>query len=424
MLPFRTQGPPVVLQSGSVCRRAAQTVAFHCPRQARPHLRTPALQVAHLSYHTSFPHAAFNPFHFLAPLDGSPSTLTSCGRDSCRGQGSAMAVAIYTGAAVRYVHVAAGRREAQPLPASPLARQHSSGDDEASSSASRFPSPESAAAAPRASLYAASPAGQRTPVQPQALSQGSPQQQQPRMSSPQQQRAGSVSPAPPALRGFPPHRHSWPHPQRAPQERSPALPCGAPGGDELQVQTALVPCAHACGGSRGSCALFWQQHRRLFAKTSSGSGAMAAVSLTVAPLQLDLEACIFQALQQEGLPPAALADYAAAPVQAGTWQGQDGLLLLAVLRLVREDPPSGDQGSRQQGWAACLPAQQLGQQPVHRSACALLHAAAADGAATLVEWLEPPYPWHDDLSAFMVQQTAFAGRQCWCNRHPVMLLAA
>ena len=50
-----------------------------------------------------------------------------------------------------------------------------------------------------------------------------------------------------------------------------------------------------------------------------------------------------------------------------------------------------------------------------RSACALLHVAAASGSAEVAEWLEAPYPWHDDLAAYMVQQTAFAGgwRRVW-----------
>lgn len=365
--------------------------------------------MVHLAYHTSFPHAAFNPFHSLALLDGSPGACSSHGSISSTLQGCTLAVALYTGAGVRYLHVAASRRGAQPLPASPLARQQSSENDESNSSASRFLSPESAAAAPSAGVFAASPAGQRTPVQPPALSLDSPQQQQ------QQQRRGSISPVPSSfLRGSPSQqqqRRHWPQPHPAPQGRLLASPGSAAGGEELEVQTALVACAHAYGGARSSSSHFWQQHQRLSSDIAGSSGAMAAVSLTVLPLQLDLESCIFDALRLQGLPPAALADYAAAPVQAGEWQGQDGLLLLAVLRLVREAAPVADQGCVMPAAAAtsCTQAEKRGQHAPHRSACALLHAAAPDGTARLVEWLEPPYPWHDDLSTFLVQQTAFAG---------------
>lgn len=146
--------------------------------------------------------------------------------------------------------------------------------------------------------------------------------------------------------------------------------------------------------------------------------ATAGVSFALAPQQLDLEACLFKALRQRGLPPAALVDYAAAPVQGATWQEQDGLLLLAVLRLTRQDAGGASTaGAAGTGGAPPLPAErrpggmqpQPQAQPQHRSACVLLHAAAADGSARMVEWLEPLYPWHDDLSAFLVQQTAFAG---------------
>ena len=274
--------------------------------------------MVHLAYHTSFPHAAFNPFHSLALLDGSPGACSSHGSISSTLQGCTLAVALYTGAGVRYLHVAASRRGAQPLPASPLARQQSSENDESNSSASRFLSPESAAAAPSAGVFAASPAGQRTPVQPPALSLDSPQQQQ------QQQRRGSISPVPSSfLRGSPSQqqqRRHWPQPHPAPQGRLLASPGSAAGGEELEVQTALVACAHAYGGARSSSSHFWQQHQRLSSDIAGSSGAMAAVSLTVLPLQLDLESCIFDALHLQGLPPAALADYAAAPVQAGEWQ--------------------------------------------------------------------------------------------------------
>jgi hypothetical protein len=133
---------------------------------------------------------------------------------------------------------------------------------------------------------------------------------------------------------------------------------------------------------------------------SSMCHGMAAVTVAQAPHQLDVEASICEALKQQRVPPAALVDYAAAPVLACCWAERDGLLLLAVLRLARQAVE--DALHEQQ---PCHPASQ----PQHRSACVLLHAAADTGAGAVVEWLEPPYPWHHDLSAFLVQQTAFAG---------------
>ena len=167
------------------------------------------------------------------------------------------------------------------------------------------------------------------------------------------------------------------------------------------MRYSLLPCAHAAGRRSGAG---WQPLPRGCVSDVSGRGC-AAVICTAAAGQLDVESCIYAALQRQGVPAAALLDYAAAPVQACCWEGREGLLLLVVLRLARDEPPA----------AAAAPQPQQQQQPgaqqaqATRSACVLLHAAAADGQAALVEWLEPPYPWHDDLSAFLVQQTAFAG---------------
>ena len=92
------------------------------------------------------------------------------------------------------------------------------------------------------------------------------------------------------------------------------------------------------------------------------------------------------------------------------------MLLLAVLCLLRpaaaqqqQQLKQVDPGGRQTSSPTPAHHHQQASQPPQRSACVLLHAAAGSGAPRLVEWLEPPYPWHNDLSAFLVQQTAFAG---------------
>lgn len=168
----------------------------------------------------------------------------------------------------------------------------------------------------------------------------------------------------------------------------------------------LVSCTHA-GKHAGLKTSAWQAPANGLASRRSGCAggggacqASAAVSLLEAPAHLDLEACIYAALQQRGVPPSALVDYAAAPMLACCWGQEEGLLLLAVLRLSRQ-PASAGLGEEQR--------QEGSNQPQHRTACVLLHAAARSGVGAVVEWLEAPYPWHHDLSAFLVQQTAFSG---------------
>lgn len=342
----------------------------------------------------------------------------SDGSPPCTQHASTLAVALYTGAVVRYVHASASRQAAHPLPATHFGQPQSSGDDENGSSASRFPSPEPASSS-HARPLAASPAGQRTPLQPPALRLGSPQQHRRRQQQQQRQSDDVSSPSLPASpRRMPWQRHGQlqrASQQAAQEERWPTSPCSSTQGDELEVQTAFVPCVHAYSSVRGSSSHSLQKHQQLLSCTSGGGKAMAAVRLAAVPSHLDLEACIYDALRQQGLPPAALEDYAAAPVQGGEWQGYDGLLLLAVLRLARAAAPLSGQKRAQPPPVAAVPAAAVQQEQArrqaapHRSACVLLHAAAVDGAARLLEWLEPPYPWHDDLSAFLVQQTAVAG---------------
>ncbi|PSC76438.1 hypothetical protein C2E20_0265 [Micractinium conductrix] len=397
------------------------------------HAGAAQLKPLHLSYHTCFPHAPFNPFHFLCPLDG-PGLLgdsTECssgawdrsGSGSGAGDGGTLAIALYTGDGVRWVHAAASRKAAPP----PSSQVRHGTEDEEDSSTSRFPSPDLAAmvataaaaaaaaarpVSPAAVVPPASPAGQRTPAQPPSAADS------PSMSQHQQQRPSrSASPAA-SPRSSPWHRGGrarWQRPRHA------AASPGAGNDCELGTTTTLVSCTHAlAGSSRGGGGA-------TTAGGGAGSGggrALAAVGLVAVPHQLDLEVCLFAALRQQGLPPSALVDYAAAPVQGCCWQGEEGLLLLAVLRLQRTSangqpaelpPPPPQQRAQQQQQVPSSPApaaplpKAAQQAPAHRSACLLLHAAAGDGSPLLVEWLEPPYPWHDDLSAFLVQQTAFAG---------------
>ena len=331
-----------------------------------------------------------------------------------------MAIALYTGDGVRWVHAAAHRtplqapspapsqqqRQAPPhSPASGMASALEEGEEESSSSHFRAPS--------------LPPAGQRGGVQPPpaasmeaesprrpASSQGTPQGTPARSSWPPAEHARATSPA-----GSP-----WPRARR----RQPPRPLPSPSDDAeavLSLAYATVNCAHAWGGG-GHLAAAWAAAAAAAAASGGGSGrglaaAAAAVSVATAPQRLDLEACLYEALQQRGLPPGVLLDYAAAPVAGASWAGADGLLLLAVLRLSQLDaepataqPEGGSQGGPPRTSA--------------RSACVLLHAAAGDGRPAVVEWLEPPYPWHDDLSAFLVQQTAFAGAAgraggCWAG---------
>lgn len=190
-----------------------------------------------------------------------------------------------------------------------------------------------------------------------------------------------------------PQGSPWPHQQRRQRHLQPQqVMGGSTVHGDVEASSSLVWCETAGRGS-------WPVGN---ATVSGGCFSMAAVALAQAPRHLDVEAGICEALRQQRVPPAALVDYAAAPVLACCWAGRDGLLLLTVLRLARpaaESSPHERQPS------------QPASQPQHRSACVLLHAAADTGAGSVVEWLEPPYPWHHDLSAFLVQQTAFAGGQ-------------
>ena len=356
------------------------------------------LQVAHLSYHTTYPHAPFNPYQFLSPLEGTAPQQPG-------GGGSSLAIALYAADGVRHVHAAVIRRgpllQVAAAAAAAAGGRHQAqseedveeDDGEDNSSSSRFPSPD---LTPR-STPPMSPAAQRMPAAHPgagAWPWGHHQQQQqqrhqvPATSSswPAQRRA-SASP-----RGSPWPQHRRRQQQQAVSAHDGGMQCSS---SSLEAQYALVSCSRAAPLSRacssGACGL-----------GASACGALAAVSLAAAPQLLDLESCIYAALQQQGLPPAALLDYAAAPVLGCSWGDQEGLLLLAVLRLARQPGPPSPHQQRQHP-----------QPPQHRSACVLLHAAAASGAGAVVEWLEPPYPWHHDLSAFLVQQTAFAGE--WCR---------
>lgn len=357
-----------------------------------------AVQVAHLAFHTAYPHTPFNPYHSLVLLEGcaapgaassSDDSLGTSGSSSHDGGGQ-LAVALFTGDSVQYVHVAVHRQAAQPLwPPPPQLRSPLSpaeADGEGDSSTSIFASPDAHAALAGAGASASpspalSPAGQRALAQPPATA-----------AQLQQQGASTPGGSPWPRRG--PQRR-WQ--QQQAQQRAAASPDGQ--APELGVQYSLLGCTHAaCTGSSAAC--------QASGSDASGRG-MAAVSCGSAPEQLDLEACLYATMQQRGLPPGDLLDYAAAPVQACSWQGRDGLLLLAVLRLVRQPAPAA---VAQQGALPGGEQQQQPQQPhPSRSACVLVHAAAESGEGSVVEWLEPPYPWHDDLAAFLVQQTALAG---------------
>lgn len=354
------------------------------------------------------------------PLGADGSSSAGSNDPSSSGSGR-LAVALYGGDAVRVVHATVQRQAAQALP---LLGTHAAGDGEEDSSTSNFPSPDvqlgagSPGAAAAAALDGGSPpleaAGQRAPAQPPAATpqSGSMQQQQQR-GTPQSSGRGAGSPL------------ASPWPRQSQRQRQPAPSRAAPpeGHDgELEVQYALVSCTHAV--SRG-----WHPPPPSGGSGGSGAndGSLAAVSISIAPEHLDLEACIYAALQQQGLPASDLLDYASALVQASSWQGRDGLLLLAVLRLRRPQPGGAAQQEGQQQERAQQQQSQAQQPPQapSRSACVLLHVAAASGVASAVEWLEPPYPWHSDLSAYMVQQTALAGgrgrdalrvcRLCGCN---------
>lgn len=373
-----------------------------CP--ARPPTTSPlppthTMQVAHLSYHTAFPHTPFNPYHFLAPLES--GCLPGADTPGSSSGSSIIALAMYSGGGVRYLHAAVGRQPAQgvAVPSTQPLSGATSEEGEEDSSTSNFPPPDATAAMVEAG--GESPAGQRSQAPPPAAAVEAGTQQREQTTSSrnswppvEQQRAGSPAGSP------------WPRQRRRTPRRPPPCPSlAADSADcELGVRYTLLHSTHAAGRSGGSS---WQAVAGSSVSDASGCAA-AAVSCTAAPAQLDLEACIFAALQQQGLPPGALLDYAAAPIQACSWQGREGLLLLAVLRLSRAQPQENYGGQQQQQ-------QRQGQQAT-RSACVLLHASAASGKAAAVEWLEPPYPWHDDLSAFLVQQTAFAGATglCWC----------
>ncbi len=379
-------------------------------------------QVVHLCYHTAYPHAPFNPYHVLMPLaDGS---TTDCCCSSSTSVGSKLAIALYSGDAVRVVHATAQRQPSQPLPQlSPGA----AGDGEEDSSTSNFPSPdaEQGAGSPVAAAAAAhdgdgwpAPAGQRAPAQPPAAAPQAGSMQ------PQQQQGTPASSG--RNVGSPPLGSPWPR-RRQQQQPTPGRAALPEGSDsELDVQCALVSCTHAV--SRG-----WHPPAPGAGNTASrtNDGSLAAVSIGMASAHLDLEACVYAALQQQGLPASDLLDYAAAPVQACSWQGRDGLLLLAVLRLRRPQPAA----TAQQEVQLQQPQQHQQQQQVpSRSACVLLHVAADSGCSEVVEWLEPPYPWHADLAAYMVQQTALAGglavvgvtygrrslAECWVQVMPVL----
>ena len=135
---------------------------------------------------------------------------------------------------------------------------------------------------------------------------------------------------------------------------------------------------------------------------------MAEVLLAAPQHVLDVEALSYAALQECGIPTRSLCDYAAVPVMQGCWQGREGMIVLALLRL--EGRAGVEEGGREEG---ALPpgGSEQGQQPAARpaSACLLLHAAAASGDAGVVEVLRPPYPWQGDLSSDLVQQLALAG---------------
>ena len=384
------------------------------------------MQVAHLTYHTAYPHTPFNPYHFITPLDDSSDGSSGGSSSGSSGGGSRLAVALYGGDTVRFLHASVHRQAAQPPPSpGPQPSPPSLGaaeEGEEDSSTSNFASPDIEQPAARAAGAGAAepalePAGQRAPTQqPAAAPQGDSsqqqqQQQQQQHSTPQSSGWAAGSPL-----GSPWPRQGQRHRRRRPPPSSPS----AEGPDsELGVQYALVSCTHTIGsvwhpppaGTSGS-------------SLSSSGSCCAAISVAAAPQHLDLEACVYAALRQQGLPAGDLLDYAAAPVQGCSWQGRDGLLLLAVLRLRRPQQPAG--AAQQPGVAAQpLQPQLAGQQPAgqqpaaqqpagqqpapSRSACVLLHVAAGSGAAVAVEWLEPPYPWHADLAAYLVQQTALAG---------------
>lgn len=351
------------------------------------------LQVAHLSYNTAFPHTLFNPYHCLSQLGGQGQLESSSSSSSGESSSGGLAVAMYSGDSVRYAHAAVGRSAVQAAQAVPAAQPPqggtSSGEaDGGTGTSSNLP-----------------PAAQETPAAgnpppPQRLGHGGAGSQQ----GQQQQQA------PPAA-ASPLGTSPWQQRQRRrhSHEQLPS-PAGGRWDCDLGSQFAVISCTHARDGSSSQC------QPRHSSVSGSCSGDMAAVSLAAAPQQLDLEESIFSALQQRGLPPSALLNYAAAPVLGGCWEGQDGMLLLAVLCLVRpaaaqqhQQLKQVDPGGRQTSSPTPAHHHQQASQPPQRSACVLLHAAAGSGAPRLVEWLEPPYPWHNDLSAFLVQQTAFAG---------------
>ncbi|KAL4859347.1 CDGSH iron-sulfur domain-containing protein NEET [Chlorella vulgaris] len=390
------------------------------------HAGAAQLQVSHLTYHTSYPHAAFNPYLFLTPLSPVPSTRTSTSsstKEASQG-GTTLAVALYSGSSVRYLHATVSRQAVQPAaataargrqlpPDQPRSAALTTEDSEMDSS-SVFLSPGSSrSSTPSLQPPQAPPAAwqqQQQQQQPQHVQQPLPSQQQ-------QQQQGAPTHSWPAFH-HPPNASARSSPWRQPQQRQwqqqdqqqdqqQHVPLGADSMQQpcLDTHVCLVSCTHA-GQHAGSKTSTWQAPSHGLASRRSGCvggggacQASAAVSLLEAPAQLDLEASIYAALQQRGVPPSALVDYAAAPMLACCWGEEEGLLLLAVLRLSRQPAPTGfGEEQRQEGSS----------QPQHRTACVLLHAAARSGVGAEVEWLEAPYPWHHDLSAFLVQQTAFS----------------
>jgi hypothetical protein len=368
-------------------------------------LTQPLPQVAHLSYNTAFPHTLFNPYHCLAQLEGQGQLERQENGSSSNSSSGGLAVAMYSGDSVRYVHAAVSRNAVQATPAAQVLQSGSrSGEAEGGTGTSR----DSLAVAQEMP-------GAGSPPQPQLLGHGVAELQQGQeQQQPQEQEQQALQQSPPAALS-PLGTSPWQQRQRQRRHSHEQLPLPAGGrwDCDLGAHFAVISCTHAIDSSSS------QLQPRHSIISGSCSGDMAAVSMAAAPQQLDLEESIFEALQQQGLPPSALLNYAAAPMLGGCWEGQDGLLLLAVLCLVRpaaaqQQQHQVDPGGRQISSPA--PAhhahqqqQQQAPQPPQRSACVLVHAAAGSGAPRLVEWLEPPYPWHNDLSAFMVQQTAFAG---------------